>query len=116
MLRSGHPGLRYQGCFGLHPGTPKGVKVLVSTVRQFLKLGAAVREPGAQHRAGARTEAAVRSTKSAALRAVRRSTAVCCGELYCVVDARSGVNRLEMQSRFQICLQIPEKKERQTSS
>jgi len=48
--------------------------------------------------------AAVRSTKSAALRAVyavRRSTAVCCGELYCVVDARSGVNRLEMQSRFQ---------------
>ena len=33
---------------------------------------------------------AVRSTKSAALRAVyavRRSTAVCCGELHCVVDS-----------------------------
>jgi hypothetical protein len=25
MLRSGHPGLRYQGCFGLAAGTPKGV-------------------------------------------------------------------------------------------
>ena len=39
---------------------------------------------------------AVRSTASAALRAVRRSirsTAVYCGELYCVVDSRSGVNR-----------------------
>ncbi len=40
--------------------------------------------------------AAVRSTISAALHAVRRSigsTAVCCGELYCVVVTRSGVIR-----------------------
>ena len=39
---------------------------------------------------------AVRSTASAALRVVRRSirsTAVYCGELYCVVDTPSGVNR-----------------------
>ncbi len=39
---------------------------------------------------------AVRSTVSAALRAVRRSirsTAVYCGELYCVVESRNGVNR-----------------------
>ena len=27
MLCSGHPGLRYQGCSGLDPGTPTGVKV-----------------------------------------------------------------------------------------
>ena len=48
--------------------------------------------------------AAVRSTKSAALRAVyavRRSTAVCCGELHCVVETRSGVNRTLSLRAFQ---------------
>jgi len=53
--------------------------------------------------------AAVRSTVSAGLRAVRRSirsTAVYCGELYCVVESRNGVNRLEIQSTPQICFHI----------
>ncbi len=52
---------------------------------------------------------AVRSTASAALRAVRRgirSAAVYCGVFYCVVESRSGVNRLEMQSTLQIRSQI----------
>ncbi len=47
------------------------------------------------------------------LRAVRRSirsAAVHCGELYCVVESRSGVNRLEMRSTLQICFQILGKK------
>ena len=53
---------------------------------------------GSEPRATGRAQccAAVRSTASAALRAVRRSirsTAVYCGELYCVVAFRNGVNR-----------------------
>ncbi len=33
MLRSGHPGLLYQGCFGLAPGNAKGVKVFFYSAR-----------------------------------------------------------------------------------
>jgi hypothetical protein len=29
MLRSGHPGLRYQGCFGLAPGNAERRKSLI---------------------------------------------------------------------------------------
>ncbi len=60
---------------------------------------------------------AVRSTVSAGLRAVRRSirsTAVYCGELYCVVESRN-VNRLEMQSTSQICFHISGEKNWQIS-
>jgi len=48
--------------------------------------------------------AAIRSTVSAGLRAVRRSirsTAVYCGELYCVVEFRNGLNRTLSLRAFQ---------------
>ncbi len=32
MLRSGHPGLRYQGCFGLAPGNAERCKSFFSTL------------------------------------------------------------------------------------
>jgi len=56
------------------------------------------------HVCQAQCRSAVRSTVSAALRAVyavRRSTAVYCGELYYVAETRSAVNRTLSLRAFQ---------------